>query len=221
MSLSVDLEAIPETSPSTAVLAEAPKEGRRERRARETRRKILHAALELFAERGMEAVTVEEIGDRADVARGTVFNYFATKESLCQGIGELQVELLQDAALDGRIWGPTAGEKIEQALRLLAELPGYNPVNCRALLTRALACLQPGEMPEHRRQLFALFQAWVVEGQQSGEIRKDVESCELAGFIMGLQFQATLTWSYGFVGGSLADHQARVLRFALDGIRAR
>ncbi len=221
MSLPVDLEAVPDTSPSDVCPPDVPKEGRRERRARETRRKILNAALELFAERGMEAVTVEEIADRADVARGTVFNYFATKESLCQGIGELQIEMLEEAVQDGRICGPTMGERLEQASRLLADLPGYDPDQCRTLLTRSLACMQPGELPEHRRKLFALFESWVVVGQQSGEFRNDVDPCELAGFLMGLQFQATLTWAYGFVSGTLADNQVRVLRLALDGIRVR
>lgn len=197
------------------------KEGRRERRARETRRRILQAALDLFVERGMDAVTVEEIADQADVARGTVFNYFATKESLCHGIGELQAETLRDAIEEGRIHGPSVSEKIVQALRLMAEFPGRDPETCRGVLTRSLATIQQGELPDHRREVFELFQGWVEEGQASGEIRSDAPSCELAGFLMGLQLQATLTWAYGFVSGSLADHMERLFRLACEGIRSR
>ena len=198
---------------------EPAKEGRRERRARETRRKILVAAMQLFGERGVDAVTVEDIADHVDVARGTVFNYFATKDSLLQEMGTLQVEMLEDAAADGRIHGPTAGEKLAQALVLMAEMPGSNPENCRAMLTRALSCTRSGELPEHRMQVFRMFERWVSEGQATGEFRRDVSSCELAGFIMGVQFQATLTWAYGFVSGTLADHVSRLLRLALEGIQ--
>jgi AcrR family transcriptional regulator len=201
--------------------SEAVRETRQERRRRETRRRILVAALELFAERGFEAVTVEEIADRADVARGTVFNHFTTKDSLCEAIGELQVELLREAVREGRIHGPSSGEKIAQAMRLLAAFPSQSPEHCRTLLVRALTHLRPGELNECARQLFAMFEGWVAEGQRSGELRADLPSCELAGFMMGLRFQATLLWAYGFAQGSLADHTERVLRLALEGIRTR
>jgi len=200
---------------------EAVREGRRERRTRETRRKILLAARDLFAERGLDAVTVDEIAERADVARATVFNYFSTKESLCSQLGELQVELLLEAEAEGRIHGPSAGEKIAQALREMADFMSPNPEISRQLLPRALASMQPGELPEHKRFIFNRFQTWVEEGQQSGELRTDVPPCELAGFIMGLQFQAVLAWAYGFAQGSLAEVQECVLKLGLEGIRIR
>jgi len=201
--------------------SEAPKEGRRERRARETRRKILLAALELFSERDPDAVTVEEIAARADVARGTVFNHFASKDSICHAMGELQIEALHDAIEEGQICGPTAGEKIAQAMRIMASFPSRDPQRCRTMLIRALATLQPGQLPEHRMQWFRVLENWVREGQESGELRADAPPCELAGFVMGLQLQATLLWACGFVEGSLGDHQARILQLALDGLTIR
>jgi len=206
---------------TTAPVTESPDtgEGRRERRARETRRNILLAAGELFAERGLDAVTVDEIANRADVARATFFNYFPSKESLCLEMGQLQVEMLHEAMGDGRIHGPTAGEKIGQAMRLMAEFPGRNPAHCREILTRALGAMKPGELPEHRTQVFSLFEGWVREGQESGEFRADVQPCELACFLMGLQFQAMVAWAYGLVPGALADHEVRVLQLALEGLQ--
>lgn len=208
-------EVLPDVSPET------PKEGRRERRARETRRKILLAALELFSERDPDAVTVDEIAARADVARGTVFNHFASKDSLCHAMGELQIEALQDAIDEGQITGPSAGEKIAQALRIMAGFPSRDPQRCRTMLIRALATLQPGQLPEHRMQWYRVLENWVREGQESGELRADTPPCELAGFVMGLQLQATLLWACGFVEGTLADHQVRVLELALDGLKKR
>lgn len=208
-------EVLPEVSP------EAPKEGRRERRARETRRKILLAALELFSERDPDAVTVDEIAARADVARGTVFNHFASKDSLCHAMGELQIEALRDAIDEGQITGPSAGEKIAQAMRIMAGFPSRDPQRYRTMLIRALATLQPGQLPEHRMQWFRVLEDWVREGQESGELRVDAPPCELAGFVMGLQLQATLLWACGFVEGTLADHQVRVLELALDGLKKR
>lgn len=55
---------------------------RRERKKEETRRRIFEVAIALFREKGFEATTVDEITEKADVARGTFFNYFPKKESV-------------------------------------------------------------------------------------------------------------------------------------------
>jgi AcrR family transcriptional regulator len=56
--------------------------GLRERKKRQTREAIAQTARSLFAERGFEAVTIDDIARAADVSRKTVFNYFPTKEDL-------------------------------------------------------------------------------------------------------------------------------------------
>lgn len=48
---------------------------------------ILHAALELFCERGIEDTSVEEIAKAADVGPATVYRYFETKAELAISAG--------------------------------------------------------------------------------------------------------------------------------------
>jgi len=66
---------------------------RQKRRYGRTRRQILEAARAVFAERGLAAATVEEIADRADVGRGSVYYHFENKDDL---ISELMTALLTD-----------------------------------------------------------------------------------------------------------------------------
>ncbi len=50
------------------------------------RGRILDAARALFADRGVEQVTVAEVAQRAGVARATVFNHFTSKHALIDAI---------------------------------------------------------------------------------------------------------------------------------------
>lgn len=55
---------------------------RRERRKEETLRRIEEAGWRLFRTRGYEATSTREIANAADIAAGTLFNYFPEKRSL-------------------------------------------------------------------------------------------------------------------------------------------
>ena len=56
--------------------------GRRERNKQEKLDRITAAASELFAERGVDEVTTQEIADKADIGTGTLFLYAKTKGEL-------------------------------------------------------------------------------------------------------------------------------------------
>ena len=69
---------------------------RREQRARQTRQRIVEAALRLFLERGYVATTVEAIAREAGVAAATVYQAFGTKPAILART--LDVAVAGDAA---------------------------------------------------------------------------------------------------------------------------
>jgi AcrR family transcriptional regulator len=65
---------------------------RRERRKAATREALIDAAARLFAERGVEGTTMDDIARAAGTSRTSVFNYFGYKEMLLCEIGARHVE---------------------------------------------------------------------------------------------------------------------------------
>jgi len=55
---------------------------RQERRAAARKHQILHAAAKIFAEKGFHRTTAREIAEEADLAVGTIYNYFESKEDI-------------------------------------------------------------------------------------------------------------------------------------------
>lgn len=96
-----------------------------ERRA-ETRRRLLDAAAELFAERGVEGASIDAIAERADRTSGALYDHFGGKEGLLVALLDgwvddvaavIGAELSTASTLDERLgvlWrnvsAPVAGE---------------------------------------------------------------------------------------------------------------
>ncbi len=59
---------------------------RKERERRQHEEEILQAARELFARKGYYNTTLEEIAHHAQFGKGTIYNYFSSKEDLFWGI---------------------------------------------------------------------------------------------------------------------------------------
>src|SRR5260370_1113509 len=70
------------TPPRTPGAGAAEAEGLRERKKRLMRQQLSDTATQMFMERGFDAVRVTEIAGACGVSETTVFNYFATTESL-------------------------------------------------------------------------------------------------------------------------------------------
>ena len=62
--------------------------GERAAQVQATRARIVDAAVELYAEVGISAATMREIGVRADVAPGTLRNHFPTRDDLDRSMVE-------------------------------------------------------------------------------------------------------------------------------------
>lgn len=72
-----------------------PPLSRQDKRTRATKRRLLKAARELFAEKGMDLTTIDDITQRADLAKGTFYYHFSDKNEV--------IEMLIRQVMDGLV----------------------------------------------------------------------------------------------------------------------
>lgn len=200
---------------------------RRERKKDETRTRIFRAAVALFREKGFEATTIDDIIERADVAKGTFFNYFPRKESV---LGYLSEEQLAEADAIAetiiRANKPARVKLIELLQRIAAvyeEEPELSQYVMRESMRRAHTPTDAVHLHWHKL-LTTLF----GQGQQSGEFRRDADPSR-AVYVIGSVYMGTVfMWlccqpgSAGCEGMSfgLGDELAARLSLVLDGLAA-
>jgi AcrR family transcriptional regulator len=133
---------------------EQKNKGRIDRKKEDTLKKIVTVAVDLFNQYGFESVTMEQIAVVADIAKGTLYNYFPSKESIIN-------TYLQR----------TFQERNEDRISQLRRLP-----NTRSRLIHVFSLLIEGV--QRQKQIFEIFMVHrmkhvitlqpVEEGQQSG-----------------------------------------------------
>ena len=200
--------------------------GRRERKKEETKRRIFVAALQLFHDKGFEHTTVDEITERADVAKGTFFNYFPRKESVLAYLSEEWLERVEEQAAQKHL---LAADRITGFFVAVASAYGENRTLAHLVVHAGMQQMFCPEDLQSRGRLVCLVKDAVSEGQASGEFRTDIEPGAIF-LALGAAFMGTLFWWVGHEHPGEVDvprDEARLedviraqLRLAFDGIRA-
>jgi AcrR family transcriptional regulator len=163
--------------------------GRRERKKLETRDRIVQCAVSLFASQGYESTTMEDIGECADVARATVFNYFARKEDLVLAWFERRRADLAERLAEGREQLSGTSNRLRHGVRALARIFEDDPVTGRAMVRAWLLAGGPLLTPESETS--QMFANEIRMGQQAGDIRSDIDA-DRAGVVLFDAYQGVL-----------------------------
>ncbi|WP_157218882.1 TetR/AcrR family transcriptional regulator [Flavisphingomonas formosensis] len=168
---------------------------RREKNKERTRRAILTAARACFTASGVGATTMDEIAERADVARGTLFNYFPAK-------ADIVVDLIAEnnEAFQTLIEEANAAET-QVAARLHRIFVGSaTRLEANAALSRRL--LDPAEQgwavaaggDRWSGRLVDAFTAALTTAADRGRVRGDVPARDLGEMLLGLYSGIVLLW---------------------------
>lgn len=161
---------------------QSKKPGKRKARAMETKRKLLESAMSLFKEKGFDAVTVEEIAQRAGTAKGSFYTYFATKSDII-------VEEFWDIDAYYRKYSrnlkrcATASEKLTSftraQTRFIRDKVGVDML--KILYANQTSTYGDNKIIiDESRFWFALITDIIAEGQENGEFRTDLPAEQMA-----------------------------------------
>jgi AcrR family transcriptional regulator len=174
----------------------SPREQRRERELELRRADVLAAATAEFAEKGFEGAQMSALAARAEVALGTLYSLFASKEQLFQAVVETGADALR-SAIEAQVLA--LSDPRERLLRLIDA--GFERFRSEPALfrifaqsTRGMTARIRGAMGESAQAQFAEFVRFVVglarEAAAAGVLRGvDPEAFGLA--LMGALVNVT------------------------------
>ena len=192
---------------------------RRERGKAERRRRLFDTAMRLYVERGFDAVTVEQITEVADVAKGTFFNYYPTKTHvLLEYHGRIATEAL---AAGGRLQGGSARGLFGRYLKKMAAIarregPAFDLLVRQVLAQPQLSAADEGTAPS----ILDLYVRFLRTGIATGELRPDLD-LHLTSLVIGDVWTGTIL-EWVFLGHSfpLQRRLLRKLDLLFDGLCA-
>ena len=168
-----------------------------DRRVRRTHRRLKEALLELIEERDYERVTIEDITERADVARSTFYSHFSSKEELLFSGFDTWVLGLAEGDSGVEEEAPRRDDRFHFSLPLLRHIA------TQGRFVRALLLASDGRL---RRRVTELL-AEVMRRELAAREKRDRAAPELRGGGPGR-------------GGTLLDAQASMLAAAFLGLAA-
>jgi AcrR family transcriptional regulator len=165
-----------DSSPSADQPAAFP--DRRARRRQEGRNRVYSAAIELFAERGFDATTMDEIADSADVARATVFNYFQRKTAFLDEWAARRRQRAVSVVRAEHLDNHPLPEILSRYMVELAQLSTRTRPETVALMGAAIHSTNVLGNPELGHELAG----FIARAQAAGEIRPGIDA-ELHGLL--------------------------------------
>jgi AcrR family transcriptional regulator len=183
------------------------------------RTNLLDAALRLFRTRGYESTTVQDIANAADVAKGTFFSHFPTKEHVLmayhQEMGRHVLEVISSRSFT------SAERAVQFALGECAAWIANDPAMGR-LVTRVFfgsdLLLQSDQQNE--AELAAWLHDHIQAGCKRGELKSSLDIPLFISLLIGALSSSTIEWTSGSHAFDLEGNVKKKVRFLFQAARA-
>ncbi len=188
---------------------------------RNTKGRIVSAAWKLFYEQGYEDTTVEDIIFESETSKGSFYHYFDGKDALLSSLS-----VLFDEQYEKLMESPDLPENSVDLLCFLNRSLFETIENTVSidLLARLLSSQVVTHGEKHllnrSRTYYKLLRRIVAEGQEKGEITRDLTVGEIAGAYAMLERGLMYDWCLDGGDYSLPNYAAKMMPLFLKSFRA-
>ena len=171
---------------------------RRQRKKEEIRSRIIATAIGLFSRHGMANVTVDHIADMADIGKGTIYNYFETKEDIVvaymAGLENQIQARVQAMNIDKR---KSLAEILTDFVRYQFELKKPQHEFTRVFLGQMFSRTAQfmSHMVEMQKAIDPPLETLFRKLRESGKLRKDVDPALLIAVFKTIHLGLTGLWA--------------------------
>ena len=160
---------------------------------KEKKNRILEAATEVFSQKGYARASVADIAAQADVGKGTIYEYFDSKEDLFFAVFNWYSKKTEEAATVGiSVLGASAADRLEALNNSLMSLWGEIK-DVFVLVMEFWAASSSSNMRQRFQAAFKqLYQDYrrivsdlIIDGISRGEFRADVDPESIAAALVG------------------------------------
>ncbi len=174
--------------------------GIREVKKQKTRKAIIAAAVKLFAEKGYEKTSIEQLATEAGIGKSTVYTYFATKSEIFLAFCEDQLEFVTEEL--SRQQCDKTSSLLAQLLtlfmgeyRFVTKNKDFGRIFMREMVfPRELTVEKSNELDNRYLKLLT---SMFKESQKKGELRCDIELLFAIGHFYGLYIMTMSAWYSG------------------------
>ena len=160
------------------------------RKGEQTRQEIIRKAAPLFNQRGYEGAALSDLMKATGLEKGGIYRHFDSKQQLAAEAFDYAWNVALETRFEGTQEISNAVDRLKQVVRNFRERhEGLVSGGCPLLNT---AIDSDDGNPQLRERARRALDSWlerlqsiIVEGQRRGEIRRDVDSSELATLIVG------------------------------------
>jgi AcrR family transcriptional regulator len=169
------------------------------------RRRIVDAAVRVFAEKGFHTSRVSEISAEAGVAHGLLYHYFKSKDELLETVFRETWQALLDALREVEESGEPAREQLRRVAAIVLRTWTREPDLVRVLVREVTRSPQVQREVAEIAQAFAAIERIVAAGQERGELRPGLEPRLAAVVLYGALEEILTGWVLGQLPGGEDD----------------
>ncbi|HOX40841.1 MAG TPA: TetR/AcrR family transcriptional regulator [bacterium] len=150
-------------------------------------RLVSDAALKLFAKKGLDKTSIDEIAAKAGVAKGTIYYHYRSKEEIfLKLVDGIFADFLEEIETKIKPEDPPK-EKLEKVLEIQFAFFKKNRTQTRVLLSEFWQLPKVWERDlEKSNGFFAHLNGIIKEGQAEGSFRKEINTTSFAVLIFNL-----------------------------------